>query len=223
MIGQKGSGSSIFGLGVVLSLCLGLSIGVPGIIIGIIMTIALMAYSDMVYHEDADVIKHDLKKDTAKLKGITYYCKTYDEAKDKILIYEIEKAAIGIARKKRLQKPNGECYWYAAMRYINGCNIINDSAYDFPKVLKDKGIKWCYYREIRLMSKGGEFLSKPFGKILVFGADKYNFYTINIPNIIYEYNYRDYKYWLDKNGFTREYLLTTKISDPRYKKEDAIR
>lgn len=223
MIGQKGSGSSIFGLGVVWSLCLGLLIGVHGIIIGMIMTFALMAYSDMVYHEDADVIKHDLEKDKAKLKGIIYYCKTYDEAKDKILIYEIEKAAIGIARKKRLSNPNGECYWYAAMRYINGSNIINDTAYGYPQILKDKGIKWCYYRDIYLMSESGEFLSKSFGKILVFGADKYNFYTISVPNIIDESNCKDYKYWLDKNGFTRQYLLTTRISDPRRKKEDVLK
>ena len=223
MIGQKGSGSSIFGLGVIWSLCLGLIIGIPGLIIGMIMTFALMAYSDMIYHEDADVIKHDLEKDKSKLRGIIYYCKTYDEAKDKILIYQIEHAANGIARKKRLHKPNGECYWYALMRYVNGSYIINSSDYGFPQILKDKGVKWCYYRNIYLISKSGEFLSKSFGKILIFGADNQNLYTINVPNIINELNYKNYKYWLDENGITRQYLLTTRISDPRYKKEDVLR
>ena len=158
-------------------------------------------------------------------RQITALCKTPDEAHDKLFFDQVAKAAYGFARKKRLAKPNGECYKLAIRSYTT--HVMYSSEAGYPQSLKEKGIYMCYYKPI--YRKSNELFDswnyvQNFGRIFVYGIDNNTIYKINVPNLVYEYKLNQYRSLeTNENLYSYDEIATTKISDPRMTMEGVLR
>ena len=218
MIGQKGSGSSLVSIGVLLSFALVFIFksAIAGLVIGVLITVGLMCYSNTVYNETPEMIQRNrTRKEKIEL---TKNCLTPDAASDKLFADKVIRAANGYARKKHLSKPNGECYKLAMMSYTKA--IMYSSEHGYPESLKNKGIYACYYKPIIRMVGMFDDIKVPvrLGRIFVYGIDDKTIYEINVPNYVDWLQFEKNKHY----GFTIDELQKTKLSDPRLTMEDIL-